>query len=977
MPSLPAIAFGPFVVDIDAEQLLRDGSPVPLRPKTWAVLRHLVERPGQLVTKEELLERLWPDVTVSDSLPGVSVAELRTVLGDDPREPRFIATVHRRGYRFVATASRVATTAAAARSAAVVGREEELGRLRTALVRAAGGERQLVLVSGEAGIGKTTLVETFLAETLLPKGTRVARGECLEHFGPGEPFLPVTDAFKRLCAAPDGGAVVDAFRRCAPLWLPWLAPVLGPEEQEAVSREARVATPGRMIGTFADALDAASANAPLVLVLEDLHWSDASTVDLLTRLALRVEPACLLAIGTYRPVELLVRRHPLLALRQQLQRRQRSLEVRLDFLGQAPTEAFLAARFPGATLPDGLAAWLLRRTEGNPLFMTRVADALEAQGVARREAGAWTVDPAYEGVGIPDNMTEMIELELHALPAVQREALEAASLVGLSFSAAAIAAALGSDIAAMEQTCEGVARDTPLLRRDGEAAWPDGTVTARYAFVHSLYREVLERAVPPARRAQLHLRVARRLEDAWQRRAADIAGDLAFHYERGGDAERAADRHEQAAEQALARQSPHEASIHLDTALALRERLPTSPERTQDVIRALGLRAAALTVAAGPTAPAVGETYERARALYTAGEETPQVVSVLGGLSTFHRLRGDLPRAIACGQETVDVARRLGGFPPLLGAAHVPLAAALLFAGDVRAAHTVGEAGLELFGEMDAMPFDTVIWLDPRIASLAQHAVTLTLVGLPREAARCVEEALAHARRSGHLATRLATLTYALLGARIRRDWPAVHALGGEALGLVRDPGLRVFTAIARAFRAHAQIDQGDAGGPAELEGAVAELAEVGAGVCRSHNLAMLGLAHARGGEREKALSLFDDAFAAAAASGERFAESELHRLHAATLSRPGRAPRGRRAVRDETAHAAEASLLRAVEVAREQGTRWLELRAGIDLARLWTTQDRPAEARPLLDAILDPYPGDLDLPDLVEARRLRGALGA
>src|SRR5262249_42280198 len=155
--------------------------PIPLRPKTWAVLRYLVERPGNLVTKDELLDGIWPDVTVGDELPGVSVKELRTALGDDARAPRFIATIHRRGYRFIGSIAPTVPDASSAPRARIVGRDEELARLTAWLERARAGERQVVFVSGEAGIGKTTLVETFLTAGPLPHGTRIGRGQCLQH----------------------------------------------------------------------------------------------------------------------------------------------------------------------------------------------------------------------------------------------------------------------------------------------------------------------------------------------------------------------------------------------------------------------------------------------------------------------------------------------------------------------------------------------------------------------------------------------------------------------------------------------------------------------------------------------------------------------------------------------------------------------------------------------------------------------------
>jgi DNA-binding winged helix-turn-helix (wHTH) protein len=697
-----ALAFGSFVVDLDAEELRRDGVPVALRPKTWAVLRHLVERPGRLVTKAELLDAVWPDVTVGDELPGVSVAELRVELGDDAREPRYIATLHRRGYRFVATitaatATHLTPSAPIPARPAVVGRNEALARLQAWLDAVMGGERRVGFVTGEPGIGKTTLVEALVAEASLPAGTRPARGDCLPQHGASEPFLPVIDALARLCAGPDGAGVVDALRRHAPLWLPHVIGDAALDDPDAAARQARAATPELMLRTLAGGIEALAADAPLVLVLEDLQWSDPSTVDLLGRLALRPETARLLVVGTYRPAEVLARRHPLAALRQLLRQRQRWLEVALDFLDEAAIGAFLAARFPGAEIPAGLPAWLAQRTDGNPLFLGHVADALEAEGIARHADGQWTVGADFARVGVPESLRELLEQSIETLPRAVRDALEAAAVVGPSFSAAALAAALEVDVADAERAAEVAVRRTDLVHREGDARWPDGTVAGRYVFVHALYREALLGGVPPAGRVASHRRIAERLERAWSWRAVEIAGELATHFEGAGDAARAAFHHQRAAEEALGRHAPREGLLHLDAALAQVERLPASPERTQQTMYLLVARGATQMVLDGHTAPSVGETFEQARALNRPGTETPLMLQVLGGLCTWQRLRGRVADAIATGEASVALAEQLGNVSFLVAGTQVPLAGALLLAGEVERAHRLGKEAIAVF----------------------------------------------------------------------------------------------------------------------------------------------------------------------------------------------------------------------------------------------------------------------------------------
>src|SRR5262249_21976318 len=216
-----SLHFPPFRLDLVNQQLWRDTQKIHLRRKTLAVLRYLAERPGQLVTKEELLAAVWPQTYVSDVVPMVSIRELRKALGDDAKTPRFIQTVHRQGFRFIrptgvhqAGGQPYEPVLRPPPHSAVtpVGREGELGQLQRRLERALSGERQMVFVTGEPGIGKTTLVETFLHRLAPADALWTTWGQCIECHGVGEAFLPLLEALRRLCRAPGGGACHGAAR---------------------------------------------------------------------------------------------------------------------------------------------------------------------------------------------------------------------------------------------------------------------------------------------------------------------------------------------------------------------------------------------------------------------------------------------------------------------------------------------------------------------------------------------------------------------------------------------------------------------------------------------------------------------------------------------------------------------------------------------------------------------------------------------
>src|SRR5262245_5141848 len=289
------VQFGPFHLDAENACVWRGTEALHLTPKAFAVLSALLARPGRLVTKDELWHSVWPGIAVSDAALTVCIREIRQRLQDDAKTPRFIETVHRRGYRLIASTARDTRTAmappvsAGGRTAPLVGRDAELARLHEHLARAAGGERQFVFVTGGPGIGKTRLVDAFLTDVAKSEGACIARGVCIEYRGSGEPYLPVLDAIGRLCRGSEAKGALAVLGRYAPTWLHQMPGLASAEGRETSQTPLPVATRGRMLREMADALEALSADRPLVLAFEDLQWSDHATLDLINWLAHRRE----------------------------------------------------------------------------------------------------------------------------------------------------------------------------------------------------------------------------------------------------------------------------------------------------------------------------------------------------------------------------------------------------------------------------------------------------------------------------------------------------------------------------------------------------------------------------------------------------------------------------------------------------------------------------------------------------------------
>ena len=465
------ISFPPFRLDVGNECLWHGDQAIALKPKDFAVLHCLVEHPGQLVTKQELLDTVWPGTTVSEGVLKVCIRRIRRALGDPATAPQFIETVHRRGYRFIAPLSsdsrfKVQGSKFKVQSSKsslspnsqsptphLVGRGSELQQLHGWLDQAKSGSRQVVFVTGEVGIGKTTVVESFVAQAEEPTRVWIGRGQCIEQHGAGEAYLPVLEALERLCRRPDGERFVAILDQHAPTWLAQLPSLLSRVELEALQRRIHGVTRERMLREMVKALEMLTTEVILVLVLEDLQWSDHSTLALLSLLAQRQESARLFVLGTYRPADILAGNHPLSALTQELHMHGQCQELSLTFLSEAAVQEYVASRFPGK--PDfcaQLAALVYARTDGSPLFLSNLLDYFVAQGSLIENAGQWEFqnplgpidpsDPLPDIVDnqnvVPDSLRQMIEKLIDRLSADEQRALEVASVAGVEFSAAAL-----------------------------------------------------------------------------------------------------------------------------------------------------------------------------------------------------------------------------------------------------------------------------------------------------------------------------------------------------------------------------------------------------------------------------------------------------------------------------------------------------------------------------------------------------------
>jgi DNA-binding winged helix-turn-helix (wHTH) protein/tetratricopeptide (TPR) repeat protein len=957
------LGFLDFTLDAANAQLSRGGQVVPLRAKAFDLLRYLAERAGRLVTKADLLEAVWPDTAVSEWVLTTTVRDLRDALGDDARQPRVIETVHRRGYRFIAAISSVGQRDSARRTI-LVGRQAELETLTRWWQQAQAGERQMVFVIGEAGMGKTALTDAFLGAAQNEASgdfaaPLIARGQCIEQRGAGEPYLPVLEALERLSAQPGGAPLVELLRRRAPAWLVQLPGLLDPAECEALERRLGATTRERMLREMAAFV--AALPAPLVLVLEDLHWSDQATLELLSTLAQRRDPAHLMLIGTYRPVDVTLRNHPLRSMHQSLLAHAQCQDLWLTPLGEPDVAEVLLARWPRLANATTLARLLHERCDGNPLFLVNVVDYLAAAGAITAVDGEWRLEgnPEVLAATVPPRLHELIEAHLERLDDVEQMALEAGSLVGRRFSAALIAAALDEDVVAIEKRLARLAHDGLMVSADGASEWPDGTVAGAYRFNHFQYQRVLRDRVPPARQRLLHQRSATRLEQAFTGHLSEVAGELALHFEASGQAEQAVVHLEEAAARSIRRGSNREAVTLLEHGLEIIDSLPPTAERMLRTIRLCLSLGPSMSPARGMADRRVEHVYQRARKLSEEGNDPVQLFQALLGLVGTYTAQGRLDRA----QEATQQLERLLPvipLPPFVFVGSFAIGTVKYHTGSLLEARQLLEAALSI-GDVPLPPLS----IDVHAATLGYLALVLVHQGRADQARSCLEQAANRPTAFERPFDRCLVAHIACFVHLILHD---MERLAGSAEQAATCGDSPTVAAVGRFSRGCVLSASGEhARGLAMMREALDSYRAIGQRLALPEMLAVLAEGHAAAGETAAALACVADARVAAEQSGEIRYLAELHRLegalHAASNDR----------------NAAERCFREAVTIAREQGELLWELRAGTSRARMALQTGTRGAARRGIREDLERLVASVDecagIPDLRDAQLVLAAL--
>jgi DNA-binding winged helix-turn-helix (wHTH) protein len=890
MPGGQCWTFGDFYLDGRDERLWRGPTCIPLGRKAFGVLVQLLAAPDRLVTKDELLGSVWPQVSVGEAVLTTAMREIRIALGDTAREPRFVQTVHGRGYRFIApvggTDNRPAPSPAGEEGipianvalSTVVGRDAELSVLQDWYGRALRGTRCIGFVAGEAGIGKSVLVDVFLSGLRAGEAT-VARGQCVEQYGGGEAYLPILEALGRLAR---DRSISLLLRERAPSWLAHLPTI------DASNEKAPSTRPERMLRELSETIEVLSSGSPLILVLEDLHWSDHATLEWIGYVARRRDRARLLVLGTFRPPDAGGDPAPLRHLLAELRHQPQTREMLLDPLSRDAVRSYVHRRGSDEARLDDLADVLHQRTGGHPLFLASTVDALLAVVHA---SGQSSPVPDVQTVAntIPRGVMQFIGSRFERLSPQNQQLLEAASVAGDSFPVQAVAAVLSMTARDVEARCAALTHGGQHWFDDGEMiAWPDGTVGASFRFRHALLHESVYARVSPERRAAWHEAIGARLESAFGLRAQSIAGELAVHFERGRDFAKACTYLEAAAATAVQRSAYVEARGHVDRALDIVERLPLDRDRLAREARLSLLLAQVLEATLGWGAPDVERSYAKTRDASAALGDEPRLLQATWGLIAAAIVRADLTLTMDLTTGLLKAAKAghnrlyrmaahadLGGTSFILGrtsasARHFALAQALYDPGQHRACVDAFGVDLGIFGR---------IW--------STHL--LWSIGDDERATARAAETMRTAEALGHPFTLTVTLSYAAMLAQFRHDIEAVDRLASAAIARATEHGFPYYLGWAQVLRGWSQATTGaDERALDEIRRGIT-LLETTARLRLPYYRALLADACGRFGRVDEALALLAQALEEMNTTGERWCESMLHRTRLAVLARSTR----------------------------------------------------------------------------------------
>ena len=975
--------FGGFRLDLANNQLWRGKQLILLRPKSLAVLCYLAENSGRLVSREELHQHLWEDTVVTKVALRVCIREIRQALEDDAAHPQFIETVGKSGYRFLSEVQQETSSSSRARSldspqlsrsSLFVGREEELAHLHDWLARVRHGQRQLLFVAGEAGVGKSALVQRFverLQESQADAPAVIATGQCVELYGDAEAYLPLLDALRQLAHALTPPVLAALLRQHAPSWLTLLPTLLPEQDRASLLATAPSASPERYLRELADVFEIMATMYPFLLVLEDLQWSDTATLAFLSALSRRTTPGHLPILCTYRPTETLMNHHPLRRFIQELRAHGRCGELRLELLTEEDVKLYVRQRLGESALAEDVGAAIHLRSDGNALFMVAMLESLIDKDVLVEHEGQWRLvrDLDAAVATVPDNVYQLLLKQIEALSAEEQEILAIASVEGRIFSAAAVAAGAERPLEAVEVVCDRLVQCRHFIESHDSKEWSDDMLSVRYQFLHALHRHVFYEWLGEGQRRRTHRRIGEYKEAAYRERTMDIAGELALHFTNGRAYAQALQYHQYAAENVLRRGGYQEAMRHCEAGLALTPRLPASTDRARQELALRLPLATAQGMVQGFSAADLRRNLTRAQELSKELGDLSTLVPILINVGRGYMERAERAATTALAKQESRLLKRLDD-PPLVASLAVQLGNIALLQGAIDNALKYFHRAQTLSDDAQEQVRLTPLGLDPLTLALIHSSHAAWLSGHIDQARQNMKKSLIRAQKA-QPAIFFNVLLRAAITHQLLREPIAVKQLAHQALIVANKHGITLYKAEAEIVHTVARLHCGDLKiKPAILAEQIRAYRATGAQLLLPFYLSFLAEAYWREHNIEDGLRVLKEALQLTATNLDCFWEAELYRLQGELLL-ARKSSRLQVVDLKRKTREAETCFLQATEVARRQGAKALELRAVMSLSRLWQQQGKKAKAHHMLAEIYGWFTEGFDAKDLQEAKAL------
>jgi class 3 adenylate cyclase/predicted ATPase len=858
----------------------------------------------------------------------------------------------------------------------LVGREEELGLLHVRWERAKAGHGQVILLSGEPGIGKSRLVQALKEQVLTEGATRI-EFRC-SPYHQNSAFHPIVEHLQRLLQlAPHETPqaklaklqqALAAYRFPQADTFPLLAALLSLPQPEDVP--ALTLSPQKQKQKTQDALVAwiveEAEKAAVYCAWEDLHWADPSTLDVLTLFLDQVPTTRLLALLTFRP-----------GFTPSWSPRSYLTQLTLSRLERPYVEAMVEQVMSGKALPSEVLQQIVAKTDGVPLFVEELTKTVLESGLLREEDGRYV--GAHGGapippLAIPSTLQDSLMARLDRLAPV-REIAQVGATLGREFSYELLHTVFPSDEETLQQGLRQLVEAELIYQR---GLPPQAT----YLFKHALIQDTAYQSLLKSKRQQLHQQVAQVLADRFPETVETQPELLAHHYTEASLLVQAIPYWQSAGQKASRRSAHREAISHLTKGLELLKTLPDTHERGQHELTLQITLGASLLATKGFAAPEAGAAYTRARELCQQGGNPSQPFFVLMGLRIFYLVRGEVQVAREIGEQFLRLAQPTAE-PAFLLEAHYALGVPLTLLGEFASARGHLEQSATLYDPRQHHSHAFLYGLDPGVTSLTYAPLSLWALGYPDQALEMSRRGLALARELSHPHSLAFALIFAALLHHLRREEQTVQELAEAALALSREQGFALWLAVGTILQGGAVAERGQrAEGIVLLRQGLAAWRATGAEGYRTGYLLSLAEACGKAGQAEEGLMVIAEAFAMVEKTGERWREAELYRLRgelALAQSRVqslGSSVTNPQSLTPKPLIEAEACFLKAVEIARKQQAKSLELRATVSLARLWQQQGKQHQACDTLAAIYNWFTEGFDTKDLQEAKMLLNELG-